>query len=41
MEPEAEITDDVARAEAAYAAMYEAAPHDVEDHYDDASVAEF
>jgi hypothetical protein len=27
--PEAEITDDAARAEAAYAAMYEAAAHNV------------
>jgi hypothetical protein len=36
LKPEAEITDNEARAEAAYAAMYEAAPHNVKDHYEDA-----
>jgi hypothetical protein len=34
--PEAKFTDNAARAEAAYAAMYEAAAHNVKDHYEDA-----
>jgi carboxylesterase type B len=32
----AEMADYEARAEAAYAAMYDAAPHNVKDHYEDA-----
>ena len=36
MSAEAEIVENEARAEAAYAAMYDAAPHNVKDHYEDA-----
>ncbi len=36
MNDKAEMADYEARAEAAYAAMYEAAPHNVNDFYEDA-----
>jgi len=36
MNDKAQIADYVDRAEAAYAAMYEAAPHNVKDYYEDA-----
>ncbi len=36
MNVKAEMATFEARAEAAYAAMYDAAPHNVKDHYEDA-----
>ncbi|KAB2938005.1 MAG: hypothetical protein K8F92_15585 [Hyphomicrobium sp.] len=36
MTAKVEMADYEARAEAAYAAMYDAAPHNVKDHYEDA-----
>ena len=36
MNAKAKMADFEARAETAYAAMYEAAPHNVKDHYEDA-----
>jgi hypothetical protein len=36
MNAKTEMADYEARAEAAYTAMYDAAPHNVKDHYEDA-----
>lgn len=39
MKAKTEMADCEARAEAAYAAMYDAAPHNVKDHYEDACLS--